>query len=391
MTRGVRTTAGSLVLDDWIPDEDATLVTKLAEAGAIALCKTNTHEFAFGTVTPPTRNPWDAERGPGGSSGGSAAAVASGEVIAALGTDTGGSIRIPSSWCGVTGLKPTYGLVSCAGIIPLSWSYDHAGPIAHTVEDCALLLDALAGYDPRDPNSIDVPTPDYVAALAAQRAPEEVVRGTRIGVPSYFFFDYVDPEVNAAVRAAIAQFESLGATAEEVDVPHELDDLFNAVYRGVQRPEAYTYHIDKGWLTERADHYTPTVRANLEAGAAYTAADYIRALQARRRFADAMRAVLERVDVLVMPTVAVAAPPIEGYDDWFKVGGREIPDGSLRLTFPFNLTGQPALTLPCGFTQSGLPIGLQLVTRHFGEATLLRLGHAYQRVTDWHGRQTPLS
>jgi aspartyl-tRNA(Asn)/glutamyl-tRNA(Gln) amidotransferase subunit A len=391
MTRGVRTTAGSLVLDDWIPDEDATVVTKLAEAGAIALCKTNTHEFAFGTVTPPTRNPWDAERGPGGSSGGSAAAVASGEVIAAVGTDTGGSIRIPSSWCGVTGLKPTSGLISCAGIIPLSWSYDHAGPIAHTVEDCALLLDALAGYDPRDPNSIDVPTPDYTAALAARRAPDEVVRGTRIGVPNDFFFDYVDPEVDAAIRTAIAQFESLGAAAEEVDVPHELDNLFDAVYRGVQRPEAYTYHLDKGWLTERADRYTPTVRANLEAGAAYTAADYIRALQACRRFADAMRVVLERVDVLVMPTVGVAAPPIEGYDDWFKVGGREIPDGSLRLTFPFNLTGQPALTLPCGFTQSGLPIGLQLVTRHFGEATLLRLGHAYQRVTDWHGRQTPLS
>ena len=193
MTRGVRTTAGSHVLENWIPDEDATVVARLAEAGAIALCKTNTHEFAFGTVTPPTRNPWDTERGPGGSSGGSAAAVASGEVIAALGTDTGGSIRIPSSWCGVTGLKPTYGLVSCAGIVPLSWSYDHAGPIAHTVEDCAILLDILAGYDPRDPNSIDVPTPDYTAALAAQRTPEDAVRGTRIGIPSYYFFDIRGP------------------------------------------------------------------------------------------------------------------------------------------------------------------------------------------------------
>jgi aspartyl-tRNA(Asn)/glutamyl-tRNA(Gln) amidotransferase subunit A len=391
MTRGVRTTAGSRVLDDWIPDEDASVVAKLTEAGAIALCKTNTHEFAFGTVTPPTLNPWDTERGPGGSSGGSAAALASGEVIAALGTDTGGSIRIPSSWCGVTGLKPTYGLVSCAGIIPLSWSYDHAGPIARTVEDCALLLDTLVGYDPRDPNSIDVPTPDYTAALAAQRAPEDAVRGTRVGVPSYFFFDLVDPEVEATVRAAIAQLESLGATIDEVDVPHELDGLFDAVYRGVQRPEAYTYHADKGWLTERTALYTPTVHDNLEAGARYSATDYIHAQQARRRFTDAMRALLERVDVLAMPTVAVAAPPIEGYDAWFKVGGREISDGSLRLTFPFNLTGQPALTLPCGFTRSGLPIGLQLVARHFGEATLLRLGHAYQRATDWHQRQPDLA
>ncbi|HEV8190103.1 MAG TPA: amidase [Ktedonobacterales bacterium] len=391
MTRGIRTTAGSHVLDDWIPDEDAAVVAKLTEAGAIALCKTNSHEFAFGTVTPPTLNPWDTERGPGGSSGGSAAAVASGEVIAALGTDTGGSIRIPSSWCGVTGLKPTYGLVSCAGIIPLSWSYDHAGPIAHTVEDCALLVDALVGYDPHDPNSIDVPAPDYAAALVAQRTPADAVRGTRIGVPNYFFFDFVDPEVEASVRAAIAQFESLGATIEEVAVPHELNGLFDAVYRGVQRPEAYTYHADKGWLTERAGLYTPTVRTNLEAGAKYSAADYIRAQQARRGFADAMRKVLERVDVLIVPTVAVVAPPIEGYDAWFKLGGREIPAGSLRLTFPFNLTGQPALTLPCGFTTSGLPIGMQVAARHFGEPTLLRLGHAYQRVTDWHNRPTPLA
>lgn len=391
MTRGVRTTAGSHVLGDWIPDEDATVVTKLAEAGAIALCKTNTHEFAFGTVTPPTLNPWNTEHGPGGSSGGSAAAVASGEVIAALGTDTGGSIRIPASWCGLSGLKPTYGLVSCAGIIPLSWSYDHAGPIAHTVEDCALLLDALVGYDPRDPNSVDVPTPDYTAALATHRTPEDAVRGARIGVPNYFFFDYVDPEVAASVRAVIAQFEALGATVEEVDAPHELDGLFDAVYRGIQRPEAYTYHLDQGWLTERANLYTPTVRQNLEAGADYTAADYIRAQQTRRRFADAMRAMVERVDVLITPTVAVAAPPIEDYDAWFKVDGRVIPDGSLRLTFPFNLTGQPALTLPCGFTRSGLPIGVQMATRHFGEPTLLRLGHAYQRVTTWHKRRPTLA
>ncbi len=390
MTRGTRTTAGSQVLADWVPEEDATVVSRLAAAGAIALCKTNTHEFAFGTVTPPTLNPWNIEHGPGGSSGGSAAAVASGEVIAALGTDTGGSIRIPSSWCGATGLKPTYGLVSCAGIIPLSWSYDHAGPIARTVEDCAILLDTLAGFDPLDPNSIDVPTPDYTAALAAQRAPEDAVRGTRIGVPGYYFFDYLDSEVEAAVRAAIARFEELGATVETVDVPHELDSLFDEVYRGVQRPEAYTYHMDMGWLTERAELYTPTVRLNLEAGANYSAADYIRAQQQRRQFTRTMRDLLERVDALITPTVAVAAPPIEGYDAWFKVDGREIPGGSLRLTFPFNLTGQPALALPCGFTRSGLPIGMQLVGRHFGEATLLRLGHAYQRVTDWHQRQPPM-
>jgi aspartyl-tRNA(Asn)/glutamyl-tRNA(Gln) amidotransferase subunit A len=177
--RGVRTTAGSRVLEQWIPDEDATVVTRLRAAGAVALCKTNTHEFAFGTVTPPTKNPWDLERTPGGSSGGSAAAVAAGECLGALGTDTGGSIRIPAAACGVTGLKPTFGLVSRAGIIPLSWSLDHAGPIARSVEDCALLLDALAGYDPRDSDSVEVPLLDYTASLSRQRTPEEAVRGTR--------------------------------------------------------------------------------------------------------------------------------------------------------------------------------------------------------------------
>jgi aspartyl-tRNA(Asn)/glutamyl-tRNA(Gln) amidotransferase subunit A len=211
-TRGVRTTAGSQVLADWIPDEDATVVTRLTAAGAIALCKTNTHEFAFGTFTPPTRNPWNLACVPGGSSGGSAAAVATGECLAALGTDTGGSIRIPAACCGVTGLKPTYGLVSRAGILPLSWSLDHAGPIARTVADCALLLSVLAGYDPRDSDSCALALPDFTAALtAAERSPEEAVRGTRIGVPTNYFFRDIAPEVAAAIRAAIATYASLGA------------------------------------------------------------------------------------------------------------------------------------------------------------------------------------
>jgi aspartyl-tRNA(Asn)/glutamyl-tRNA(Gln) amidotransferase subunit A len=374
------------VLSDWVPDADATVVTRLRAAGAIPLCKTNTHEFAFGTQTPPTRNPWDTTRSPGGSSGGSAAALAAGELPGALGTDTGGSIRIPASWCGVTGLKPTYGLVSRAGIVPLSWSYDHAGPMARTVEDCALLLDALAGYDPADPDSIDVPLLDYAAALGTSRDPEAAVRGTRIGLPDRYFFEQLDPEVERAVRETARTFERLGAIVEEVAVPDGIEDLFDGAYRAVQRPEAYTYHSDQGWLTTRAERYSPVVRANIERGAEYSAADYIRGQQRRRTLTDAMRATLGRVDALLTPTVPVPAPPIDTYDAAFILNAHEIVAGSLRFTFPFDLTGQPALSLPCGFTAGGLPIGAQLVAGHFNEATLLRLGHAYQRVTDWHTR-----
>ena len=388
-TRGVLTTAGSRVLDDWIPDEDAAVVTRLIEAGAIALCKTNTHEFAFGTYTPPTRNPWNTERIPGGSSGGSAAALAADDCPGALGTDTGGSIRIPSACCGVTGLKPTYGLVSRTGITPLSWSLDVVGPMARTVADCALLLDTLAGYDPTDPDSMDVPLLNYTAALSAARSPEEAVRGTRIGVPTNYFFHPIDPEVEAAVRAAIATCAEMGATVVELAMPAALDDFFG-VYRGVQRPEAYTYHSDMGWLTTRADRYSPTVRANIEAGADISARDYIRAQQARRAFTREILALMAQVDVLLTPTMALPAPRADESDTPLRAGGEIVPDGTLRCTFPFNMTGQPALSLPCGFTSDGMPIGLQIVGARFGEATILRLGHAYQRVTTWHTRRPSL-
>jgi aspartyl-tRNA(Asn)/glutamyl-tRNA(Gln) amidotransferase subunit A len=388
-TKGVRTTAGSDVLADWISDEDATAVTKLNAAGAVTLCKTNTHEFAYGTLTPPTRNPWDMTRAPGGSSGGTAAAVASGETLGGLGTDTGGSIRIPAGFCGVTGLKPTYGLVGRGGVIPLSESYDHAGPIAWTVEDCALLLDAIAGYDPTDPDSADVPLLDFAAALGDQLTPEDAMRGTRIGVPDRFFYDLLDDEVAAALEAARATFERLGAALVEVALPDGVDDLLS-VYRAVQRPEAYTYHMDMGWLAERAEKYHPETLANLKLGADYSAADYIRAQQRRRAFTDAMREVLRQVDVLLTPTLAIPAPLADEYGFAFVVRGQALEGGSLRFTLPFNLTGQPALSIPCGFSASGLPIGAQLVAAHFNEPTLLRLGHAYQRVTDWHTRRPAL-
>jgi aspartyl-tRNA(Asn)/glutamyl-tRNA(Gln) amidotransferase subunit A len=388
-TKGVRTTAGSGVLADWIPDEDATAVVKLAEAGAIALCKTNTHEFAYGTLTPPTRNPWDTTRAPGGSSGGTAAAVASGEALGGLGTDTGGSIRIPAGFCGVTGLKPTYGLVGRGGVVPLSGSYDHAGPIAWTVEDCALLLDAIAGYDPTDPDSADVPLLDFAAALGDRLTPEDAVRGTRVGIPDRFFYDLLDDDVAAALDAARATFERLGAVLVEVAMPDGVDDLLS-VYRAVQRPEAYTYHTDMGWLAERAEKYHPETLANLKLGADYSAADYIRAQQRRRTFTDAMRETLRQVDVLLTPTLAIPAPLADEYGSAFVVRGEALEGGSLRFTLPFNLTGQPALSIPSGFSAGGLPIGAQLVAAHFNEPTLLRLGHAYQRATDWHTRRPAL-
>lgn len=382
-TRGVLTTAGSRVLDDWIPGEDAAVVKRLTGAGAIALCKTNTHEFAFGTYTPPTRNPWNTERIPGGSSGGSAAALAVGDAPGALGTDTGGSIRIPAACCGVTGLKPTYGLVSRTGIVPLSWSLDVVGPMARTVADCALLLDALAGYDATDPDSVDVPLLNYTAALSNARSPEDAVRGARIGVPTSYFFDLIDPEVEAAVRGAIDGLVALGAMVVELPMPASLDDFFG-VYRGVQRPEAYTWHSDMGYLADRADRYSPTVRANIEAGANYSAKDYIHAQQARRAFTTEMLALMEQVDALVTPTMALPAPRADESDTPLRAGGKLIPEGTLRCTFPFNMSGQPALSVPCGFTSDGLPIGLQIAGARFGEATLLRLGHAYQRLTSWH-------
>ncbi|HEX8996952.1 MAG TPA: amidase [Ktedonobacterales bacterium] len=390
MTRGVRTAAGSRVLEDFIPDEDAAAVTRLREAGAALVAKTNTHEFAYGSFTPPTRNPWDMERIPGGSSGGSAAGIAAGMFPAALGTDTGGSIRIPAACCGVTGLKPTYGLVSRAGVIALSWSYDHAGPLAHTVEDCALLLDELAGYDPRDPGSIEAPTLDFTAGLMARREPAEVARGARIGVPRQFFFDGAEPEVEALVRAAIETFKGLGAEIVDVDMPEELnDDLFDVAYRAVQRPEATLYHTEMGWFPARADRYTPATRDALSQGAQVLATAYVHAQRVRQALTTKLRALLGSLDALAMPTLPIVAPRIDALAEPIRLGAGEATVGyaTLRNTFPFDLTGQPALALPCGFTGAGLPASLQLVAGHFNEPALLRLGHAYQRVTDWHTRQ----
>jgi aspartyl-tRNA(Asn)/glutamyl-tRNA(Gln) amidotransferase subunit A len=396
-TRGIRTTAGSRVLEDWVPGSDAVIVENLADQGLVLLGKTNTHEFAYGTFTPPTRNPWDLERIPGGSSGGSAAAVAAGMCPGAVGTDTGGSIRIPAACCGVTGLKPTYGLVSTEGVIPLSWSLDHVGPIARTVYDCAVLLDALTGFEPFEPlrSLPGILDEEYRYGVHYSKVTEDKharASGLRVGVPTNYFFEHVEPEVESAVRAAIRVVGGLGAIIEEVRIPAAVDDLF-AVYRGVQGPEASAAHMDMGWFPAQADRYTPRVRAMLERWAESPARDYIRACRAKQAFTSEMEALFDDdVDALLMPTLPLVAPRVADLERPLVVAGREedAREALLRLTFPFDISGQPALTVPCGFSSSGLPIGMQIVARRFDEATVLRLGQAYQRDTNWHLRRPAL-
>jgi aspartyl-tRNA(Asn)/glutamyl-tRNA(Gln) amidotransferase subunit A len=382
--KGVRMTANSRVLADYIAPEDATVVELLRKAGAIIIGKTNTHEFAYGTYTPPTRNPWDTTRIPGGSSGGSAAAVAAAMCLGALGTDTGGSIRIPAACCGVTGLKPTYGRVSCFGVIPLSWTLDHVGPLARSAEDCALFFDAITGYDPRDPNSVSGPPGRTVTALrdGTEKNDPPSLQGMRIGLPRASFVDPLDPEVRQAWRTAARVLQEAGAAIiEDVDVPRPTLEL----YRTVQRPEATLAHMQRGWFPARAEAYGESTRRHLSEGQKISAVDYLRAQEERRRFASAVRLVLQRVDTLALPTLPLPAVPA----DMENISIDGIPVSLLDLTMPFNLSQLPAVSFPCGFTKTGLPIGLQVVGKPFEESTILRIAHAYQQFTDWHRREVP--
>ncbi|HLQ29513.1 MAG TPA: amidase [Ktedonobacteraceae bacterium] len=389
--KNVRTTAGSKVLENHISLEDATVVEQLRKAGAIILGKTNTHEFAFGTFTPPTRNPWDRTRIPGGSSGGSAAAVAAGMCLGAIGSDTGGSIRIPAACCGITGLKPTYGRVSCYGVIPLSWSLDHVGPMGRSAEDCAILFDSLASYDPRDPNSVSGPLSRSSAMLisgAEGRGPLSL-QGLKIGLPQDAFVDPLDPEVRQAWQAALLVVKEAGAeVVEDVELPRPTLDM----YRIIQRPEAALSHMQKGWLSEKpsvSNAYTEPTRRHLLQGQTVLAIDYLRAQHERRIFSSAVRAVLQRVDVLFLPTIPLPAIPIAQMDQDITIEG--ITVSLLDLTMPFNLAGLPACSFPGGFTSYNLPIGLQVVGKPFEESTVLRIAHAYQQLTDWHRREIPMS
>ncbi len=377
-TRGVRTTAGSQVLTSFIPEDDAAAVRKIYDAGAVLLGKLNMHEFAFGVtgVNPhygTSQNPWGVDRLPGGSSSGSGAALAAGLCLGSLGSDTGGSIRIPASFCGVVGLKPTYGRVSLRGVIPLSWHLDHAGPMARRVEDVALLLGVLAGYDPEDPASAAVPVPDYLSGLAGG------VRGWRVALADDDHFTQADDAVLAAVRAAGAVFRDLGARVEKVAIP---------AGRAARRAngvmllgDAAAYHA--GRLRERPEAFGTDVRTRLEEGAARPPGDYVEARRTQAQVRRQFEIFFESFDLLLTPTTPVAAPLATGPDalEW----ARQLT----RFTNPFNLTGLPALSLPCGFTREGLPVGLQLVAAPWLEARVLQAAYAYQQATEWHLRKPP--
>jgi aspartyl-tRNA(Asn)/glutamyl-tRNA(Gln) amidotransferase subunit A len=381
-TRGVRTTSGSKINADFVPSEDATVVRKLRDAGSVFLGKTNLHEFAYGVsnVNPhygPVRNPWDEERISGGSSGGSAAALASGVGYGSLGTDTGGSIRIPAALCGTVGLKPTYGRVSRYGVTPLAWSLDHVGPMARTVQDAAILFEILAGHDVNDPSSVRRDVERVSDRL------NESPSSLRMGIDTKFFFDRLDPEVREVVERAFIDLQRLGLERLDVHIP-EAEHL--ALCRNViMFSEASSYHEKN--LKERPDDYGESVRELLRLGLLVRATEYLAAQRARRTIIRAFRSVLRSFDVLVCPTSAAAAPKI---GEERLSNGEELRTGLLRLCAPFNALGFPALSLPCGFTRSGLPVGLQIVARPFEEPLLLKVGHAYERVHSWHDRHPNL-
>ena len=384
-TGGVRTTSGSRIFDNFIPERDCTVAARFHQAGAILLGKLNMHQFAYGpTGENPDyghmHNPWDLDLITGGSSGGSGSAAAAGQCTITTGSDTGGSIRIPAALCGIVGLKPTYGLVSRYGLTPLSWSLDHPGPMVRTVEDAALSMNAIAGYDPKDVASARVDIPDYTTALTGD------VRGLRIGVVREYFEAPLDPEVDRSVRDAIGVLESMGAVVTEVSFP-----MFNdsqAISGAILMSEAAAYHRDL--LASDGEKLYPPVRVRLEAGLFVSAADYLRAQQARSLFDRQARELLEHVDLLAGPTEPVTAPLLLA--ERVQAGEREVgTTGALtQYTRPYNLTGFPAISVPCGFSEAGLPMALQLAGRPFDELTVLRAAHAYEQATEWHSRRPPI-
>ena len=384
-TGGVRTTSGSRIFDTFIPTEDCTVAAKFHQAGAILLGKLNMHQFAYGpTGENPDyghmHNPWNPDMVTGGSSGGSGSAAAAGQCTITTGSDTGGSIRIPAALCGIVGLKPTYGLVSRYGLSALSWSLDHPGPMTRTVEDTAITMNVIAGHDPKDVASAKVDIPDYTSALT------EDVKGLRIGIVKEYFEAPLDPQVRKAVMDAISLLESMGAEIKEVSYP-----MFNqsqAISSTVLMAEATAYHRD---LLEKDGHqlYEP-VRQRLEAGLFISAAEYLRAQQARSIFDQQGRRLLDEVDLLAGPTEPVTAPEILASK--VMAGEQEVGVvGALtQYTRPYNINGFPAISVPCGFSDDGMPIGLQLAGRPFDELTVLRAAHAYEQANDWHTRRPPI-
>jgi aspartyl-tRNA(Asn)/glutamyl-tRNA(Gln) amidotransferase subunit A len=379
--RSVPTTYGSKVFADRIANADGTAVKKLVDAGAVCLGKLNLHECAFGFTGEnknfgDARNPWDPARIPGGSSSGSAIAVALGICPLTLGSDTGGSIRMPAALCGVTGLKPTYGRVSRAGGMPLSWTMDHVGPMTRTAAETALALQILAGHDPADETSSRRAVPDYPAELSAR------LRGLRVGVMHQWFFEALDPEVAGAVTKGVDKLVGLGARQVEVHLPH-LDEVVGA-HRAILFSEASAFQ--RPYLAARAQDFGADVRPLLLAGFFIPAVEYLDAQRARRIIRRKWAKVFETIDVLVTPTTPVPATKFGDTTADVAGGPKPLVRAYLDLTLPFNFTGFPALAIPCGFSHGGLPIGMQLVGRPFTENIILRVAHQYQQETDWHKR-----
>jgi aspartyl-tRNA(Asn)/glutamyl-tRNA(Gln) amidotransferase subunit A len=384
-TRGILTTNGSRVTADWVPDIESTVTARLAAAGAILAGKLNLLEFAMGSgqrgLHGPARNPWDLRYSPSGSSSGSGAALAAAMVPLTIGTDSGGSIRGPAKSCGVVGLKPTLGRVSRYGVTTLSWTLDHVGPMGRSVADVALMLQAIAGADPKDRSASKAAVPDFSKSLRAG------VKGIRIGVPTAYFFDKVHPEVDAALRRALGVWKDQGAVLVDVLVRHAR--MASAASSIILGSDSAAFHQKR--LKEHAGSFDALVRERLEASSFYSAVDYIKALRVRTVLIEEMQRVFELCDVLMLPAGNVAplleeeivesdvprVPPLPARPDVFNLA---------------NMTGIPALVLPCGFTAGPpvLPIGIQLCAKHFEEAMLFRVGHAYQSATDWHRRTPPL-
>jgi aspartyl-tRNA(Asn)/glutamyl-tRNA(Gln) amidotransferase subunit A len=372
-TRGIRTTMGSALYSGHVPGHSATVARKLEEAGSVLIGKTNTHEFAYGPTGDrshfgPTRNPQDTLRITGGSSGGSGAAVAANLCYGALGSDTGGSIRIPAALCGTVGMKPTFGRVSKSGVFPLSWSLDHVGPITRTVEDNALMLSVLAGHDPEDHYSVDRPAEDFARDL------RRGLRGAGIGLPTSFYFNHVDEEIGTRVREAVEVFRSLGARVREVGVPNLWDTLH--AHRLILGAEAYAVHQER--LENEPETFGEEVSERLMEGERPKAYRYANARRRGVLATDEVDRALHGVDVLLTPTLPITATGIGQREVSIGDYQESVRSALTRFTGPTDLTGHPSLSIPCGSTASGLPVGLQLIGRHFDEASLYRIGHAYE-------------
>ena len=379
-TKGIRTTAGSKILADFVPDDDATVTRRLKEAGAVMIGKTNMHEFAWGGTTDnphygTCRNPWNPARFPAGSSGGSGVAVAARSCLGAIGTDTGGSIRLPSAVNGIVGVRPTLGRVSNHNVIPLAWTMDTVSPMTRTVEDCALMFGVVAGHDPLDPYSVPTPAADYLAGLGAG------IRGIRIGLIKDYSLTHVQPAVGDAIRAALDTLRRLGADVSEVPMPSIEGNI--SAQLTIESCEPSTYH--QKWLRTRPEDYGADVRALLEMGEMYLATHYLQAQRYRTVLRNDFLKAFDTVDVFVTPTLPFAATPC-GATTVVIEGGREedMLSAIMQFTGVPSLTGLPALSLPVGFDPDGLPIGMQVIGRPFDEATLFRFGHAYQGATEWH-------